>query len=107
MLESLRRTRIGRFTAAEAIGADELGAISREDLAARTLRAEDALSGWPSGTLDAEGARRVRHGLAIGRDALREGGPDEGRLVLLGPDGALVAVAEASAGGPIRPIRVF
>jgi tRNA pseudouridine55 synthase len=106
-LEALRRTRIGRFTAAEAIRAGDLRAISRADLAARRLPAGDALAGWPSGRLDAEGTRRVRHGLAIERDAVGGRGPDEGRLVLLGPDGALVAVAEAGAGGTIRPIRVF
>jgi len=106
-LETLRRTRIGRFIAAGAIGGEELRTISRDDLLARVLPAEDALAGWPSGTLDAEGARRVRHGLAIDRDAVRGSGPDEGRLVLIGPDGGLVAVAEARAGGSIRPIRVF
>lgn len=106
-VETLRRTRVGRFSASEAIGLDDLRAMRREDLPARLRPAEEVLAEWPSVALDPEGARRVRHGLPVDRDAVVGSAPAGGLLVLLGPDGGLVAVAEARANGPIHPIRVF
>jgi len=77
---TLRRLAVGTFTAADAIGIDEVSTAS--------LRPMDlAVSGYPRRTVDADGARALVHGKAV------EPAGIDGVYAVFGPDG-LVAMAE-------------
>jgi tRNA pseudouridine55 synthase len=96
-LTGLRRTRVGRFVLADAVGLDQLAS-------ARLVPLAEALAELPSLPLDDGQARAVRDGKLAAIAQLT--GPPSGRARLLRPDGTLLAVAE-STGGRLRLLRVF
>ena len=118
-LEALRRLRIGSFDVADAVSLDVLEREGREDralAAARLLPIGALLPDLPSVTLTEAGERRARHGNVLAMThvarwqeppASDAGGPTSPvRYRVLGPDGALLAIAEASPAG-LQPFIVF
>lgn len=91
-LTALRRTRSGPFTLAEAV---PLAEVQREPagVGARLLSPTQALRDLPALTLSSADAARVRHGALVEVPA-----GATGLHRVHGPDGALLAVAEAVAG---------
>ncbi|HET9554736.1 MAG TPA: tRNA pseudouridine(55) synthase TruB, partial [Anaeromyxobacteraceae bacterium] len=103
-LRALRRTAAGTFEVAQALPLEEIEALGRskagrEALAARLVPAAEALP-FPIVEVDEARARAVAQGKFITAP-----GPDGLRRVI-GPGGALVAVAELR-GGQLRPVRVL
>lgn len=101
-LRALRRTVAGRFRVESAIGLEEAEALAARDpalLRARLLPVAEALP-FPPVAVEAEGARWLVNGRFLPCE-----GPDGLRRVL-GPGGALVAVAQVRH-GRLRPVRVF
>lgn len=94
-LTALRRTRAGRFTLADAVPLEEAAT-------ARIVPLAEALSELPALPVAAAQAADVRHGRPLPAPA----DPPSGPLRLIGPSGALLAVAEAK-GGHLRYLRVF
>ena len=86
-LRMLRRTRVGPFTVAEAIGVDELSpsALLPMDAVARRC--------FPTWTVDEAGAEAVRHGRRIAW-----GGPPAPAVAVLDESGALLALARDDDG---------
>jgi len=93
-LEALRRTMSGPFTLAQALPLAELPAMAqdRAAVARKLLPLSDALSHLSSLSVSAAEAARVIHGVPL------EAPPLPGRIRVLGPDGALLAVAEVVKG---------
>ena len=108
-LESLRRTRSGPFDLLQAIPLDEAERLGPavED---RLIPMATALSDLPSVQLSEAGLTRVRFGNPIGPQLVE--GPwvpasgDLRRIRLLGPDGALIALADLR-GGLLHPSTVL
>jgi tRNA pseudouridine55 synthase len=101
-LEALRRTHSGPFTLAQALPLADLPALAREGaLAPRLVTMSDALVELPEVRVGAAEAQRVSHGVPVEVPA---GLP--GRVRVMGPDGALLAVAEVVA-GRLRYLRVL
>jgi tRNA U55 pseudouridine synthase TruB len=111
-LASLRRTRTGDFTSAQAIAFD---AAERDPLrtAAAVIALPDMLPSLPAATLTAEGVRRAINGCQLGPADMRKGlgigdwglaSPDQSPIPnrqsplvrLLDPSGALVGIARPS-----------
>ncbi|HVD92080.1 MAG TPA: tRNA pseudouridine(55) synthase TruB [Vicinamibacterales bacterium] len=108
-LEALRRTRVGRFSVADAISLAELDAQGPMTQA-RLIPLNTLLADMPAVTLNAEGVRRVAHGNTLAAEHLTGpladmAGHPEARV--LDADGRLLAVAERSAGGLLHPILVL
>jgi tRNA pseudouridine55 synthase len=106
-LESLRRTRSGPFTLAEAATVEALEAEAREcRLPARLIPPVEVL-GLPVLRLAPEDARRVAHGgeVPVPRSRFPDG-PGT-RVAAVDPDGALVAVMELGPDYRVRPLRVL
>ncbi|HZI10583.1 MAG TPA: tRNA pseudouridine(55) synthase TruB [Myxococcus sp.] len=102
-LEALRRTASGPFALAQALPLAEVPALLKEGtLAARLVPMSDALSELPLVQVSAADAKRVSHGVPVEVPA----GGRVGRVRVLGPDGALLAVAEVTA-GRLRYLRVL
>ncbi|RKH09798.1 tRNA pseudouridine(55) synthase TruB [Corallococcus sp. CA047B] len=99
-LEALRRTASGPFTLARALPLGDLASLSRETVAGRLVSLGDALTELPLVRVGAEDAKRVSHGVPV------EVSPLPGKVRVLGPDGALLAMAEV-VGGRLRYLRVF
>ncbi len=100
-VETLRRTRFGSFGLSSAVALDT---IVPGNVAVIGLR--DALAGMCEMELDATAAERARGGYEPVLRALDSGKPGEhGKLV--GPDGDLIAVVVADAGGHWHFVRVF
>jgi tRNA pseudouridine55 synthase len=98
-LKSLRRTRVGSFTLAEAhplahVEADPAAVVLPLAAAMRDLERVD---------VDAEQARAVSHGVSFASGALAVQG--DGPYALIDPDGALIAVYD-TRGAAIRPAVV-
>jgi tRNA pseudouridine55 synthase len=93
-LEALRRTVSGPFVLAQALPLADLPALAQDRAAvARKLVAlSEALAHLPSLRVSTEDATRVKHGVPL------EAPPMPGRVRVLGPDGALLAVAEVVKG---------
>ena len=99
-LKSLRRTASGAFgldralplSAVEALGV--AGPAGRTQLEGRIVSMADALPELPAVRIDERDVARVRHGvpLVLGSEA------PAGRARVLGPDGALLAVADVHEG---------
>jgi len=106
-ISTLRRTRVGMFTEAEAVTLDEVERAaekSREALLALLSPIEMALSGLPTITFGSADAAKLRQGRSVllrGRDAPILTGP-----VYALSRGALVALGEI-AKGEFCPHRVF
>jgi tRNA pseudouridine55 synthase len=100
-LTALRRTRVGAFTLADAVILESLSATT-------TLRSPaEALADHPTLRLDAEVTRDVRAGKLRTMATLAPPAPGyDGHVRLLGPDGGLVAVADARD-GRLTLARVF
>ncbi|MBJ6764811.1 tRNA pseudouridine(55) synthase TruB [Myxococcaceae bacterium JPH2] len=100
-LESLRRTGSGPFTLARALPLAELGALAAAGaVAGRLVSMSDALTELPAVRVSAEDARRVSHGVPV------EVSPVPGRVRVLGPEDALLAVGEVVS-GRLRYLRVL
>lgn len=99
-LKSLRRTASGPFTLERAIPLAQLealasaGASGRAQLESRLVPMVDALADTPLFPVRAEDVARVGHGVPL------EVSPEQrpGRVRVVGPDGALLAVAEVRQG---------
>jgi tRNA pseudouridine55 synthase len=99
-LKSLRRTASGPFTLERAIPLAQLealasaGASGRAQLESRLVPMVDALADTPLFPVRAEDVSRVGHGVPL------EVSPEQrpGRVRVVGPDGALLAVAEVRQG---------
>jgi tRNA pseudouridine55 synthase len=101
-LEALRRTHSGPFTLAQALPLADLPALAKEGaLAPRLVSMADALVELPEVRVSAAEAQRVSHGVPVEVPAGRPG-----RVRVMGPDGALLAVAEVVA-GRLRYLRVL
>jgi tRNA pseudouridine55 synthase len=93
-LKALRRTRSGRFTAADAVALDRLTAAP-DEARHRTIAMADLLPELPGVALTPDGVRRVSLGQDVGpADMLTPATVAAPRMRLLTPDGALLAVAE-------------
>jgi tRNA pseudouridine55 synthase len=99
-LTGLRRTRVGRFTVADAVPLD---AVSGET---PLIGLADALSDAPALALDETQAQKVRDGQLKAIAALTPPPGEEPFVRLLRPDGSLLAVAER-AGPHLTLARVF
>jgi tRNA pseudouridine55 synthase len=99
-LEALRRTMSGPFTLARALPLGDLASLSREAVAGRLVSLADALSDMPAVRVGADEARRVSHGVPV------EVPPVPGKVRVLGPGDALLAMAEV-VGGRLKYLRVF
>jgi tRNA pseudouridine55 synthase len=101
-LEALRRTHSGPFTLAQALPLADLPALAKEGvLASRLVSMSDALVELPAVRVSVAEAERVSHGVPV---EVPVGQP--GRVRVMGPDGALLAVAEVVA-GRLRYLRVL
>jgi tRNA pseudouridine55 synthase len=109
-LSALRRLSVGPFPIERASGIPE----SREDAAERLISPREALSHLPELELDAASARKLGSGAFL---PFPEGAPG-GPYKIIGPGGALIALAEIAQppdGGRadeprrpfLRPLRVF
>jgi tRNA pseudouridine55 synthase len=101
---ALRRTAAGPFRLDDALpleALERLAAGDRPELLRRIIPAAEAVGFLPLATVDANGAIALSRGRQLDR-------PDEpdGLRRVVGPDGALVAVGEVSA-GRLRPVRVI
>jgi tRNA pseudouridine55 synthase len=103
-LAGLRRTAAGPFTLAQAITlaeAEALAAAGPEPLRARLLAPAEALAFLPAVPLAPVQARELAHGQAVAASA------PAGLCRALAPDGSLLAICSADAGGTLRPVRVL
>ncbi len=110
-LEALRRTRVGAFDVANAVPLDLLEREDGDAAAARLLPMESLLPDLPSVTLTEDGLRRASHGNVLGMaQVARWNGEPQGsgpvRYRVLSPEGALVAIAEATPAG-LQPMTVL
>jgi tRNA pseudouridine55 synthase len=95
-LASLRRTRVGSFTLAEARPLAEI----ETDPPAAVLPLLTAMRDLERVDVDSEQARAVAHGMSFAASAFPTAGP--GPYAFVGPDGALLAVYE-TRGAAVRP----
>jgi tRNA pseudouridine55 synthase len=105
LVEVLVRTRIGPYTQAEAIDPMSLTAESIPGL----LRpAAEAVAALPAVRISAGGVAAIARGRALGPRELAGAAVPAGEVALLGPDGALVAIAEGvPEAGLLHPRRVL
>jgi tRNA pseudouridine55 synthase len=64
-LSALRRTAVGRFSVAHAIGLDALAALQPQERCDRLVGLEALVSDWPSASLDEAATRQFCHGQAV------------------------------------------
>lgn len=105
LVQTLRRTRVGPFTAEQGVGVDEPPA----DLGAVLRPMAEALTGMPTDSLGEDDARRFRQGQAIPRPP-RPGAvmPDNRLVAVFGPDReTLIGLAEQGPAFHIRPVMVL
>jgi tRNA pseudouridine55 synthase len=104
---ALRRTAVGRFTEAQAIGLDKLEEIGQlPALFTYLLPIETALDDIPALALSEAEAARLRHGQAIDLHRSGDRAPSQGEIVCATTGGRPVALAEVQ-GGRLRPVRVL
>jgi tRNA pseudouridine55 synthase len=101
-LAALRRTRIGALEVAQALTVEVLEAQSMESRLGCLLPSQILLKSMPLVVLDDSAERAVRQGQALQRSI-----EPPGMVQLQGPDGRLVGLAEARAGGTIHPTRIL
>lgn len=101
-LEGLRRTHSGPFTLAQALPLADLAALAQapEALARRLVPVSEALTDLPAVRVSAADATRVSHGVPV------EAPAHPGRVRVVGPSDALLAVAEVVR-GRLRYLRVL
>ncbi len=111
-LESLRRTRAGEFTLAQAV---PLAVLEAEglDAMARIVPLADLLPALPHVVVNERGARRAAHGNTLAVEDLWDAdrvGPPSGRtgpIRVLDAEGALLAIGHPGAGGLLQPVVVL
>ena len=106
-LEALRRTRSAGFGLDAAV---PLERMLLDGPAAYLRPMHTLLTGWPGVSVTAEGLDRVGHGREVGPAHMAPpvaSLPAGTRARLLGPDGALLALAEAGPDGSLRPSVVL
>jgi tRNA pseudouridine55 synthase len=104
LIEVLVRTRIGPFLLADAL--DPTGRPI-EAILARLRPSSEALGEMPRLRISAEQVRAVGMGKGLPAGEVEGAGATSGEVALIGPDGSLVAVAESSPDGMVRPRRVL
>jgi tRNA pseudouridine55 synthase len=110
-VSALRRTRVGRFTEAQAISLESLPSLGHSPAAfGHLLTVETVLDDIPALALTETEANRLRCGQAVGVadrfDMGRIGYLESGCIVWAVAGGKPVALARFEAGG-LRPVRVF
>ncbi|ATB46520.1 tRNA pseudouridine(55) synthase TruB [Corallococcus macrosporus] len=101
-LEALRRTSSGPFSLTQALPlADLPDLLKAGTLAGRLMSMSQALVDLPEVRVSAADAKRVSHGVPVEVPA-----GNAGRVRVMGPDDALLAVAEVT-GGRLRYLRVL
>jgi tRNA pseudouridine55 synthase len=98
-LETLRRTRVGRFRVDDALTLDRV----EFEGAARLTSPNDLLGHMPAVTVTEDGARRVAHGNPVTGNQT----PGAGHVRLVDGAGILLAVAERRPGGLLQPVVVL
>jgi tRNA pseudouridine55 synthase len=112
-LASLRRTRAGDFTLADAVTLDALVTGGASAAASRLFPMGRLLGQLPSVVLTAPGVKRVGHGADVGSDDVQGPmppdvtGPAEARWRLLDGNGLLLGLAERRPGGLLHPVVVL
>jgi len=110
-LDTLRRTRAGRFDLAGAISLAEAERLG-PGVETHLISPADALDGLPAVTVTEAGLKRAVHGNPLGPEHLERrfvpppGSSEAGHVRVLGPDGRLVALA-GSRGGLLHPAVVL
>lgn len=105
LVEVLTRTRIGAFTIDDAVDPDSL---TTETLRAHLRPTLEAVGDLPRVQVSASQVADVAQGRALSVGKLAEGAVPVGEVALVGPDGALVAVAETRPElGTVQPSRVL
>ena len=112
-LESLRRTRAGDFTVADATPLDVIMAEGLEALR-RLLPLPSLLHKLPRVVVNARGAKRAAHGNALATEDLSEGDAstlaatgNPGPVRVVDADGALLAIGQMGRGGVLQPVVVL
>ena len=105
-LKALRRTASGPFTVEQALTLQKLAELASRSDGGQAVRREmislnDALVDMPAIQVSAADAQRVAHGVPI------ECAAGTGRVRVLGPDGALLAIAELGKGPRLHYHRVL
>lgn len=111
-LERLRRTAAGSFTLGDAVA---LETVEREGAAsqARLLPMQSLLPQFPVILLNERGERRVSHGNSVSFEDVEPasvsvlGAGDQTNVRLVAASGALLAIAQLSPGGILRPAIVL
>lgn len=101
-LAALRRTRVGAFVVAQAVGLGALEAMDEGERRRSLLPIDSLLAGLPALVLEAHEADRFTNGIAI--DSVRA--PQGGFVRLYGPEQAFLGFAEALPGGRLQPRRL-
>jgi len=105
LMETLARTRIGRFTRESAVAPDQL---NRENLAGHLRPALEAVAELPRITLDAPLLADVRQGKALAASRLFDATVPAGEIALVAESGRLVALAEGDPRrGLVQPRKVL
>jgi tRNA pseudouridine55 synthase len=110
-LETLRRTRTGDFTEADAAPLD-LVMAQGVDALSRLLPLPSLLPKLPRVVVTTRGAERVAHGNALAPEHLCEGGAldateDSGPVRVFDPGGALLAIGRWGRSGVLQPVVVL
>ncbi len=105
-LRSLRRTASGAFTEGQALKLDRVMSLcssagGRVEIERQLISIPDALADLPAVSVSRFDALRVARGIPV------EGQAPEGRVRLLDPAGALLAIAEIGPHHRFRYLRVF
>ncbi len=104
-VERLVRTRVGLFTLAQAVAWQEITSIATDELWARVLPAEAAISDWTEVRLDDARARAFVHGQSV---AISEAASTAGLRRVHDAAGRLLGVGEVKvAGDRVKPLRIF
>jgi tRNA pseudouridine55 synthase len=104
LVEVLTRTRIGPFAAEDAL---DPSALTLESLPGLLLSPLAAVPHLPRISLDASQLADIVQGRALPADRFPVEARSPGPAALLGPDGALVAIAEVDLGGNVQPRKVL
>jgi tRNA pseudouridine55 synthase len=108
-LEQLRRTRSGGFGLDSAVTLDAVP-DQGEALLARMVPLDNLLTDLPAVALTDTGVEYVKHGRNIGpaeRQVPGDGPPWPDLVRLVGPDGALLAIADQAPGPALHPAIVL
>jgi tRNA pseudouridine55 synthase len=98
LVQTLRRTRVGPFTAEQGVGVD----VTPEAGRTAVLPPLSAFPAWPRVALSAAGEARFRSGQVVGYERADE--LDGGVIAaVLGPDGEMVGIGEALRGKRVAP----